>query len=257
MVCSIGNTHDPDVIILLESGATAPQLQSDLEAKVDPGFFKPPSSERSQERFQCFCRNRALDLSEVHVSHRASFRTLQIGQHHCILGMVHLPDMRNNDLEERQASVHDLRSNMGIVGQEQGTDSFVLIGDFNLNPFDRPMNLASGFNAMMTRECTKRKTRTRGDNQHDFFYNPMWGLMGDLSSGPPGTVHDTSNKGPYGWSLLDQALIHHSLVGHFEKVEIIEESGTFRFVTPRGRPSESKASDHLPILLTLKENCND
>ena len=144
-----------------------------------------------------------------------------------------------------------------MVVAEQGTKHLVILGDFNMNPYDSGMGLALGFNAMMTKECTALGERTHNDKPYDFYYNPMWSLFGDNSPGPPGTVHDTSNQGPYGWSMLDQVLLHHTMIDRFHNVQILTHAGTTALTKNNGRPDASAASDHLPILVDLKGDKND
>ena len=106
---------------------------------------------------------------------------------------------------------------------------------------------------MMTKSCVTPGTRRHSENQYDFYYNPMWGLFGDATDGPAGTVYDTGNQGPYGWSMFDQVLIHHSIVDVFQKVEILTQADDFSFKRQNGRPDSENASDHFPILVTFQE----
>jgi hypothetical protein len=126
-----------------------------------------------------------------------------------------------------------------------------------MNPYDRGMNLAAGLNAMMTKECVKQGVRRHLNENYDFFYNPMWSLLGDLTDGPAGTVYDTSNQGPYGWNMLDQVVIHHSIVNMFDSVRILTSAGNYSLKDDNGRPDSKNASDHFPILLTLREEANE
>lgn len=49
----------------------------------------------------------------------------------------------------------------------------------------------------------------------------MWSYLGDLSAGPPGTIYDRGGRGPYGWSMLDQVILSHSVVDLFGGVQIL------------------------------------
>jgi hypothetical protein len=128
----------------------------------------------------------------------------------------------------------------------------IVLGDFNMNPYDRGMNLAKGLNAMMTRQCIAKGFRTHLTEQYEFYYNPMWSLLGDNSDGPAGTIYDTSNQGPYGWSMYDQVLINQSIVSMFRDVRILTHAGKSPLVDENGRPDRENASNHLPILVTLR-----
>jgi endonuclease/exonuclease/phosphatase family metal-dependent hydrolase len=165
---------------------------------------------------------------------------------------VHGVDIRNYDLETRQSLAQYLADEIRFVKSEHGHNRLILMGDFNMNPYDRGMNLAMGLNAMMTRACITSGRRTFAGKEYDFYYNPMWSLFGDGSEGPAGTVYDTSNQGQYGWNMLDQVVINHSIVHEFEGVRILTHAGNNCLTDAKGRPDSNKASDHFPILLKLK-----
>jgi hypothetical protein len=238
-------------VVLNEWAADSQDVLKELRSGVDKDY-NVPAVIASDGRFQCFCRDKSLDLTEVHKGTRTSVRKLNIGSTQALLGLVHGVDMRNYDEAARQSVAQLLADDFRFVGSQQGHNRLILMGDFNMNPFDSGMNLAAGLNAMMTRACVKNGKRTFLEKEYDFYYNPMWGLLGDRSAGPAGTVYDTSNQGPYGWSVLDQVLVSHALVSQFSDVQIITKAGAVSLVDSNGRPDKRVASDHLPILTVLK-----
>jgi hypothetical protein len=250
IVCELASETGADILVLNECAVPIKGTLRALHSAVDERFFVPNSN--SEDRFHCFCRDSALDVSEVHHGFRTSFRKLNLGSKPTLLGLVHGVDMRNYDAETRQSVAQLLAQEVRFVQSQQGHDRFVLIGDFNMNPFDRGMNLAMGLNAMMTRVCVARGRRTFQGKEYDFYYNPMWSLFGDGSNGPAGTVYDTSNQGPYGWNMLDQVLLNHSVVGEFHGIEILTHAGRYQLTDAKGRPDSVRASDHLPIVVELK-----
>lgn len=251
-VCKIAKSTNADVIVLNEHNVAGEQTLKRLQKDVSGEFYharemNPP------ERFHCFCKNRKLNLSEVHSGLRTSVRKLKIGRYSLLLALVHGPDSRNYDPETRQSYAQSLAEEMRFVRREQGTNGLILLGDFNMNPYDKGMNLASCLNAMMTKACTKRGSRRHIGKSYDFYYNPMWNLFGDDTDGPSGTTYDISNQGPYGWSMLDQVIVNHSIVGLFRKVKIITDTGERTLMDGNGHPDKVNVSDHFPILVSLGE----
>jgi len=216
--------------------------------KVDNKFYIPLATSK---RFQCFVRDAKFDLSEVHSGYRTSVRRLRIDSMNMLIGFVHGVDIRNNDSETRQSFAEELGEEIRFVQDEKKSNRIILIGDFNMNPYDRGMNIARGLNAMSTRKCVKNGVREYHEKYYDFYYNPMSSKLGDESPGPPGTVHDLSNQGMYGWSMLDQVLINHSLLETFKAVDILETAGTHKLVNSLDRPDKTNYSDHLPLLVKL------
>jgi endonuclease/exonuclease/phosphatase (EEP) superfamily protein YafD len=250
LICSITKSNDADVVVLNESKVPITEMLQALQTNVSQDFYCPTSTPSSEARFHCFCKNRELDLSEIHALSRTSVRKINIGKHRVLLTLVHGVDMRNYDAETRQSSAQTLANNLKFVKEQQTTNKLILLGDFNMNPYDKAMNLAAGLNAMMTKSCVEKGLRRHIDQDYDFYYNPMWSLFGDNTDGPAGTVYDISNQGPYGWSMLDQVLINHSIVNLFQDVTILTEAGPQSLMDGKGRPS-SAASDHFPILVNF------
>ena len=256
-VCSISTSTNADVVVLAENSVPSEETLLALQENVSRDFYFPKVISKSDNRFHCFCRNPRLDLSETHQSGRTSVRRLLIGRHQTLLVLVHGIDIRNYDAEARQEYAHLLAQDLRFLQVEKNNSKLILLGDFNMNPFERGMNLASGLNAMMTKTCVESGFRTHLGNRYDFYYNPMWSLFGDNSDGPAGTIYDTSSQGPYGWSMFDQVIIHHSIVGLFDSVKILTEAGTVSLMSSKGRPNASNASDHFPILVNFGENKNE
>lgn len=254
-VCSIGATSKADAIVLNENSVPRGDTLVALKKHVSADFFYPNAI--SDERFHCFCRTRSMDLSELHSGNRVSVRRMKLGSRRALLGLFHGVDIRNNDASQRQAFAHLVADDLRMVIDSEDTNNLVILGDFNMNPYESGMGLASGFNAMMTRSCTVRGARTYNGHPYDFYYNPMWSLFGDNTAGPAGTVHDTSNQGPYGWSMLDQVLLHQSMIDSFHRVQILTHAGTTALTKQNGRPDAAGASDHLPILVDLKGDDDD
>lgn len=255
LVCSLATATSADIVVLNENSVSSESMLRGLKEAVSPDFFVPNSI--SEKRFHCFCRKSRLDMTEVHCGFRTSVRQLHFGDHRTLLVLVHGVDCRNYDAESRQEFAHSLSTEIQFIKEQQGVNKILLLGDFNMNPYDRGMTLAAGLNAMMTKECVKQGVRRHLNNDYDFYYNPMWSLFGDLTDGPAGTAYDTSNQGPYGWNMLDQVVIHHSIVHLFEGVNILTSAGEHLLMDGNGRPDSKKASDHFPILLTLREDTDE
>lgn len=257
LVCSVTTSTNADVVVLIENDVSIEETLQALQTDVSQDFYHPYATLESDKRFHCFCKNRELDLSETHSELRISVRKLQIGRHRTLLALIHGVDFRNYDHQTRQSFAQELAGQMRFVQKEKKTEKLILLGDFNMNPFDSGMNLAAGLNAMMTKACVKSGYRTHLKKHYDFYYNPMWSLFGDNTDGPAGTIYDTSSQGPYGWSMLDQVIIHHSVIELFHSVKILTEAGTESLMNSQGRPDTNNASDHFPILVSFCEDNNE
>jgi endonuclease/exonuclease/phosphatase (EEP) superfamily protein YafD len=237
-------------VVLLENGVTRQATLNQLKSVVSPTFILPPAS---LGRFQVFTRNADLDLSQVHGGERISLRRLRYSGTELLLGIVHAVDKLNWDQANQSHQIQLLVAELSRHETALKHDRTMLIGDFNMNPFDQAMNMATGMNAMMTVKCVQRLTRKLQSQRYRYFYNPMWNLFGDRTPGPAGTYyHTTSSQGMYGWNMLDQVLIRPGALPWFDTVEILTEAGRTSLQTKSERPDKANASDHFPLVVKLK-----
>lgn len=171
-----------------------------------------------------------------------------------LLAVLHGPSrmyLSETDLTTESAIFSDLvRTAERLVGHERT----VLIGDFNMNPYDTGMVNANGFHGVMSRQIALRRTRSVQHRTYPLFYNPMWGLFDDLTPGAPGTFYrNEPGHESYFWHMLDQVLIRPALLEHFGpgSVQILDTDGERSFLKENGQPNKGESSDHLPILLRL------
>ncbi len=130
----------------------------------------------------------------------------------------------------------------------------VLIGDFNMNPFESGIVSANGLHAIPDLEYAKNTiSRDVDETSYPFFYNPMWNFFGD-SKTPLGTYYyRSSGNVSYEWHIFDQILIRPSLNDYLtgDYVNIITKIGGESLINSLKRPDKSQYSDHLPIVLKL------
>lgn len=248
-ICDIVSETNADVVVLLEVNDTASTTLAALRATVSADFSL---SDTQIPTFQLFLRDTTLNLRETFSGDRLSLRVLSVGETDLLLGLVHIVDRFNWDEPQHISQVQLLAAELREFEIKMKHDRTILVGDFNMNPFDKAMNLATGMNAMMTRSCVERRFRVLRKTRYPFFYNPMWNLLGDNTVGPAGTFyHQNSQKGHYGWNMLDQVLVRPSAIKWFKSVEILSDVGSTSLATKSGRPDKASSSDHFPILLSV------
>jgi hypothetical protein len=163
-------------------------------------------------------------LREVYVdaSGRLTVRILRYGETEVLFGAAHLSSKIHWSREDQAAEVHELSRQIRAEEERRGHSRTILVGDLNMNPFDDGVVQANGLHAMMTRATAEEGSRRVQGRDYPFFYNPMWGLFGDRTPGPPGTYY-YRHPGhlSYEWNIFDQVLLRPGVVPFFENVEII------------------------------------
>lgn len=122
----------------------------------------------------------------------------------------------------------------------------ILLGDFNMNPYDHGMTSWAAMHGLMT---TTLASKTGHEHQSRRFYNPMWGLFGDRSPGAAGSFY-WKNSAPHNphWVIVDQVLVRPSLIPTLIDLEILSNDGNHALTKKDGTPDRSYLSDHLPVL---------
>lgn len=248
-VSQIVAANDVDIAILAENVGDPNLVLSRLRVESREFVHFPTLN----ERYNIYSRSTGFGLHVFYSDSRVSLRTLTLHNQEFTLGVVHLIDKRNSDEADRLGESQSLSERLRTEEQGLGHARTVLIGDFNLNPFEFPMNKPHCLNALMTRECISNKTRTVKGEKYPFFYNPMWKFFGDYSHHSPGTFyHGKSSNGYFGWNILDQVLLRPDVLSRYHDVRILTKAGEESLLTKKKRPRSKVFSDHLPILLSLK-----
>lgn len=181
---------------------------------------------------------------------RVGFYKVGEGALEVLLVALHLKDARNNSSSSRHSLARRVAQTIREVESDFGHDRTVVVGDFNMNPYDVGMTAADGFNAVADLRVARGDSRTLDGARYPFFYNPCWSMLGD-DPGPPGSFYWGSNDGMYAyWHVIDQVLARASLLRTYRLDATIEALEAI--MTPAGRPSRSVASDHFPLRVRLE-----
>jgi exonuclease III len=189
-------------------------------------------------------------------SDRVSIRRLTLpDRSEVILAAAHLPSKLHLSPESQTFECVNLAEKIIAVEEAAGHRRTVLVGDFNMNPFESGMVAAKGLHSVMSRRLMEeRDGRTVQGDEYSFFYNPMWSHLGDAKSNTAGSYfYDSSEQVNYFWNMFDQVLLRPELARRFDPgcLRIVTSVGTRSLVRENGRPDNTWSSDHLPISFEL------
>jgi len=165
---------------------------------------------------------------------------------------VHMPSKLHQGPDSQALLTVALADRVRAIEARLCHTNTLLIGDLNMDPFESGVVGAKGLHAVSVAAVANRGSRTVSGEPYDFFYNPSWAHMSDRVDGPPGTYYRSASEHVgYFWHSLDQALLRPALTKLFKRdgLRVLDVAGT----TPLMREGRPAVSDHLPILLTLKE----
>ena len=250
--------HQVDVLMLAEC-ALSPGAVLEVLNRERVEYHFPQTAAPSRGKIRVFTRfdGEFLEHVENHSGSRWTIRQLFLpGAESVLVVAVHLTDKRSNSNNASQTSeCRDLGEHIRRVEERVGHQRTLVIGDFNVNPFEDGMLEIKGLNCEPTRQKVRVGGRGVAGNNFPFFYNPMWNFFGDATRGPAGTYHySNSQRVRMAWNMFDQVLLRPELLPFFrtEELEILTGDGQDSFLTTQtGVPGAKGGSDHLPIVFKL------
>lgn len=236
-----------EILILVEYNESS-DIQGALNS-ISPRPFL--SIETGFERRLLLLNEQSLGLDRLYLTGRIGCHELILGNSKRNLLVVHGPDKRNHDTPHQLSFYTLANADICRFEDRQNNSQTIVIGDFNVNPFESSMTQSLALNAVSTEHEARLINRNVLGSRLRAFYNPMWSRLGDRSKGPPGTYFNTSKThGTYGWNMLDQVIFRESSLDLLSSVKIFDHTGVSSLASRNGRPLK-RISDHFPLLVTL------
>ncbi len=245
-IINLIQTRNIDIIILAECPLNYVTI---LESQIKSfGFDLSPNEDCP--KITIFSKIAHVDLRPIFSSNRMTLRLLKFNGHQVFLSALHLLSKVNTNKIQQAAESYKYVKLIRDFEERSNNYKTIIIGDFNMNPFEEGMANYAGFNAVMTREIARKNERVVQYHNYMYFYNPMWSLFGDLNRGVSGTHY---YKDDYQWQMYDQVLIRPQLIENFEpdNLHILTTDGQVNFLKDDGKINTNITSDHLPITFSL------
>lgn len=243
--------YSVDVLILAECEMTEVELQCELNNGQGATYLSPPNH---SPRLKILTKLPHGSIVPLLDDGGVSIRKLKppLGEEFLLVA-AHLRSKLHMSESDQMFSATRVRQ--AIVEAEKSVSHYrtIVIGDLNMNPFEDAMVSAEGMHGVLDRRIAARGFRTVEGKERMFFYNPMWGRMGDTSEGPPGTYFkDMSSYVNHYWNTFDQVLIRPDLLDNYKDDDLIVISKAGGQSLLGSDRINRSFSDHLPIYLNLR-----
>ena len=147
-------------------------------------FAQSPAKQTICEKILIFSKFEEKFIAPIEEKHRITARKLITPKYgNIILAVIHFPSKLHFSDIEQQSESSEIKHFIDAVELNEGHKRTIICGDFNMNPFEPGVVLTTGFHAVMEKQIAKKQKRTVSRNDYTFFYNPMWGFLGDLGRG--------------------------------------------------------------------------
>lgn len=244
-ILDIVDKERPDLFFLSETDSELLTRYEDEFEKRGYQYFPNPGCERVK-----IIKNKQLqaDLS----LQNKYYTTIFAKSADLFITSVHLPSQMFQHMDALKEFLRDFRFELDAeIGGSLDKDILV-IGDFNVNPHEKPMIDFDGFAA--ANSINSRKEITHLGKQRATYYNPTWQLYSRTHF--PGTKHFKRPSGSLydilEYHYLDQVVLSQSLRQKIkkERIDVIESTANFTFFDTASNTIHG--SDHLPILYEFK-----
>ncbi len=245
-----------DFVILAEAEDHAHDYLVALnKRRKDSMFDLAPAFVQAGGRLLVFTRLPVGEITPAATDHTCSvFHVQPAGVNSFFLACVHLSSAMHMEQDDRAGLAGCTARLISSCEQSAGHERTLVMGDFNMNPFEPGMVSCEGFHAVLDRKIAARGNRTVQTRRRPFFYNPMWRFMNDDRSSSCGSYfYPKSTPVCHFWNTFDQVLIRPALLHVFEDtgLALIDSIESQSLLDSQGRPNKLRLSDHLPIHLNL------
>ncbi len=245
---SLCDCYDVDVLILAENTMQDAEVLPVLNKDTDRIFIAPfnPST-----KISFYTRLHDFDLIDDDDNWGSIRKIIHPTGIEILLVAVHIPSKLHSDERGQAAISTRIAIEINKREHERGHTRTIVMGDFNMNPFETGLVSADGFLGVMDKRIALKQSRTVSGKERKYFYNPMWSRLGDDSEGSTGTYYYGKGMINYFWNTFDQVLLRPSLLAGFNQnsLKVIDKINEMSLIN-NGKIS-NQFSDHLPIMLKL------
>lgn len=253
-------TEEVDILLLCESNIKDDLIESELKLKRIPFKSDFDFSDLTPKLYSNL-KAGILEHYSNSPSKRLSFYTLKtVDFGEIILAGIHFPSKLYYDGNSQLNIAVSYNKWIKDIEKLRSHKRTIVIGDFNMNPFEEGMIQPSGFNSTLSSKIAKSGQRTFHYCKYDFFYNPMWNWLGDKehNSGKdklPGSYYfkTSSDANQIFWNMFDNVIIRPEIIDTIDYttlkiLEVFDMDNTNDNV---------KFTDHLPLTFNLKISVNE
>ena len=196
------------------------------------------------------------NVSHVKPGLQTQYASIQIINDKDILCCVHLPSKIFSQNEGmRNIAISQIISDISSIEEDLNTENTILVGDFNINPFEAGCINADVLHSIPVFAEAQKKSRIIANQEFRMFYNPMWNFLGDFNP-PYGTYYFGGNSiDNTFWHLYDQVILRPALYQRIinSSLRIFTKTKSRSLLNSKGHP-DKKISDHLPIVFEIRED---
>lgn len=252
-ITTLITTRDPDIFVFCEYDYDSNILLTKLNTISKRTFSRINLTNERLKIFTTIDQTKIRDnLDNLYGSNHSSIIQIEHPSKRINLFTVHFPSKLYWSDQSQSIEGIELMSKIREL-EKTSNKNTIVIGDFNMNPFEYGMVSSLGLHALKdNKKISSEISRKIYNREYDFFYNPMWNFLGDFKN-PIGSYYHRNNEHiSFDWHTFDQVIFRPELADNFkgEDVELIYKIGGESILTSSNQPKKN-ISDHLPLCITF------
>jgi len=255
-LCGLIKHENIDILILAEFVNEESKLLRKLN-NIGIDFYRV--DQIACKRIEMFSKFRPSFFIDGVETSNYTIKELKVpGIDNILMVLVHFPSKLYMSDDDQLQEAISFKQELEQEEVRRSNSRTIIVGDFNMNPFEKGMVSASAIHSVSCAISAKREKRIIQAREYSMFYNPMWNLFGDNDNKPGTYYYSAASHGVYFWNMFDQVVLRPCLIANFERksLRIITEVPGIKLIDENKRPN---VSDHLPITfsLNMSEEVND
>jgi len=243
IILEILKHESPGLLFLAEAGKVLKNEDIERIQKTDYEYLDNPGCDRIR-----IIKKKDLKIS---LSKQSDYYS-SLKYENVVIISVHLPSQMYQHMDGLKRYFRDLRTELDSEFGSSIEKDIVIVGDFNVNPFEKPLIDFDGFSASNSIKLNKEATHLK--TKKALYYNPTWMLYSNAKF--PGTKYfkrpSASAFDILEHHFLDQVIISYSMSQKviYQKIELLEKTTNYTFFDQV--TNSIKISDHLPLIYEYK-----
>lgn len=250
MIAAAAREQSAEVVLLAECDVPSLDLLKELNASPGRIYIEPPTL---SSRLRLLTTYPISDVHSVHDENHFSITELHdpIGPP-LLVTCVHLGSKLYFHDDDQYYRARRLTEEILVAEDRLSHRNTIVMGDFNMSPFEQPIVAADALHATMDRRIASRISRRVDSRDRFYFYNPMWNTLGDNNDAPGTHYYSSGLNTCYFWNTFDQVLLRPSLLKYLPTgtPRVLSKIGSISLLSKSG-VIDKRISDHLPILINL------
>lgn len=245
--------NEIDFLILFECETNPADILLELNSSSNSYYYYPSFSSDFVTIFTRFSASLLRDvMDDFRISAKEYLSPVGLNVNFIFL---HYPSKLFFEEADQDAYSSEIRRFIEETEEKTKNDRTIILGDFNMNPFQKAMIQSTGLHSTFDKKIAMKGERVIKNKNYQFLYNPMWSFFGEKGKGSVNGTYYYSSATPtcYFWNIFDQVLLRPSLLDSVfdeDSLNIVNSIKDTSLLNNIGS-IDKKISDHLPIEFEL------